>query len=62
MYGFTYRLTCPDCGAPLAATEQPEHVCDAAVGRAVALFEAELAAWLETPAGRFAVWDAARGR
>jgi hypothetical protein len=56
---------CPRCGAAVHRTERPSHICDAA--RMIAqleidAFDAELAAWLATPHGRFAAWVAERDR
>jgi hypothetical protein len=61
MYGFTYRAACPGCGLPIEG-DLAAHVCDADVEVSVSEFEAAFAAWLETPSGRFAAWDAARTR
>jgi hypothetical protein len=62
MYGFTYRAGCPACGHPFERSAGGAHVCDADVRAALDAFEDELAAWLASPRGRFAVWDAARSR
>jgi hypothetical protein len=43
---------CPACGADL----DPRHVCDP--GR----LEREIAAYLDSPKGRYAAWEAARRR
>jgi hypothetical protein len=54
---------CPSCGAALHRDERAEHVCDEVrqlVHTELPTFEAELAAWLETAHGRFAVWLARR--
>ena len=64
-------MPCPDCGASVASAETDEHVCERErwldyqlfvqrdeVGR----FEDELAAYLDSPEGRFHLWDAARSR
>ena len=70
MFGFAYRTACPDCGAPVETTAR-DHVCDEerrlshqlSVFRArIDAFEDDLSAWLETPQGRFARWDATRRR
>jgi hypothetical protein len=55
MYGFTYRVACPVCRQLVDADERDEHICHGE-------FEAAFAAWLATPQGRFAAWDAARTR
>jgi hypothetical protein len=65
--------TCPDCGESLAAglARQSSHDCDVEqrldyivrrMHAETAAFNAEWSAWLDSPAGRFAVWLAARGR
>jgi hypothetical protein len=57
------HMPCPDCGASLPVAAEPDHVCDedrvldfriVALGPEIAQFEDELAAWLDTSAGRFA--------
>jgi hypothetical protein len=55
---------CADCGAALHRDERPGHACDAdrLAAAEAAPFEAELAAWLATPDGRFAAWRAANRR
>ncbi|HEY6961592.1 MAG TPA: hypothetical protein VI408_06870 [Gaiellaceae bacterium] len=67
-FGYT---TCPDCGTSVGLGMHDGHRCDERHRRdhaerlAVAemeLFEFELHAWLETPQGRFAAWDAERNR
>jgi hypothetical protein len=62
MYGFTYRAACPACGRLFDAAASEGHVCAIDPARAVNEFERAFAAWLETPHGRFSVWDAARRR
>ena len=50
---------CPRCGAALHRDERADHVCDELrqlVRAELSAFEAELAAWLVTAHGRFAVW------
>ena len=54
---------CPSCGAALHRDERTSHACDELrhlVHTGLAAFEAELAAWLTTAHGRFAVWLAQR--
>jgi hypothetical protein len=54
---------CSSCGAALHRDERAGHVCDELrrlVRTEISGFEAELAAWLETAHGRFAVWLAGR--
>jgi hypothetical protein len=56
---------CNRCGAPVHRTERPSHICEQAPILALAeidAFDDELAAWLATPHGRFAVWLAERER
>ena len=64
-------MPCPSCGASVPRGGQDEHVCDEAQRTAYEVlqvrlesdrFEAELAQWLTTPSGRFAVFYAARER
>ena len=66
-----HHLPCPECGATVARAEHGTHECDDErrvdflvfqLREEVAVFERELAAWLETPAGRFAAWLADRSR
>jgi hypothetical protein len=64
-------MPCGDCGASVARAEQDEHVCErerwldyqlflqlAALER----FENDLGAYLDSPEGRFQIWDAERRR
>ena len=54
---------CPSCGAALHRDERASHACDELrplVNAELAAFESELAAWLTTAHGRFAVWLAQR--
>ena len=59
---------CPVCGASVEQARAAAHECDeehqlaAAINDEIARFEAQLAAWLASPHGRFAVWLAARER
>lgn len=62
MYGFAYRVACPECGSPITSGDFASHVCEAEIRRLVCEFETAFAAWLDTPGGRFAAWDAARTR
>ena len=73
MYGgFTLRhVPCPECGESVAKTEMDEHVCDRERWVEYQLFqqrgeldglEDEYRAYLDSPAGRFALWYAARHR
>ena len=65
------HLPCPECGASVARAAHGSHECDDErrldfvvfqLREEVGLFDNELAAWLETPAGRFAAWLAAHSR
>jgi hypothetical protein len=65
------HLPCPNCGASVARDSAGHHRCDeeqrARYERFQARveadrFDAELTSWLETPAGRFAVFYAERER
>lgn len=64
-------LDCPDCGTSVPRLSDAPHRCDdrhrrdhldRATSDAAAAFEAEFARFLETPQGRFAVYDAERTR
>lgn len=61
-------MPCPECGASLARTEREEHACEEdqriryelfQLRTEIDRFDTELAAWLDTSAGRFAVFYAA---
>lgn len=66
------HMPCPICGASLPVGEDSgAHVCDEErrldyrmheLRGEIERFPADLAGWLDTPAGRFAQWLAARGR
>jgi len=65
------HMPCDRCGASLRPEAAAEHVCDEERRLSYELFpvrqevdrlETELSAWLESPAGRFAQYDAARRR
>jgi hypothetical protein len=65
------HLPCPDCGASVPRDGDEAHACarERRLDYLVFLrrdeiesFETGLAAWLHTPAGRFATWLAARNR
>jgi hypothetical protein len=56
-------MPCPDCGASLPAAGDGSHVCDeerqldyrlVELSSEIACFDDDLAAWLDTPSGRFA--------
>jgi len=63
-------MSCSECGAPVDRTVgdhacDPERRLDHQLGRLreeTAAFEDQLATWLDSPPGRFAVWYAARSR
>jgi endogenous inhibitor of DNA gyrase (YacG/DUF329 family) len=64
-------MPCPECGASVARGEQDDHVCERErwldyqlfVRRAeVARFENDLAAYFDSPEGRFKVREAERRR
>jgi hypothetical protein len=66
-----HHLPCPECGATVARGDDEGHECEDErrldfrvfqLRDEVELFDGELAAWLESPAGRFAAWLAARDR
>jgi len=65
------HMPCNDCGASVARKGREEHTCDAERRLdyllfqhrdEVEAFDGELARYLESPQGRFAAWDATRGR
>ena len=66
-----HHVPCPTCGASVACGEDETHECeeerllDYLVLQhrdEVERFDGELDAWLDSPAGRFAVWLAVRNR
>ncbi len=65
------HMPCPDCGASVPREAADAHVCDperrlefqlVQLREELQAFDAELAAWLDSPQGRFAAWVAERGR
>jgi hypothetical protein len=65
------HMPCPDCGESLPAGDPEEHVCDeerrldyrlVELRPGIDHFDDDLAAWLETPDGRFARFIAEQGR
>lgn len=65
------HMPCDRCGESLHRAAAAEHVCDEDRRLAYDLFpvrdevgrlETDLSAWLDSPAGRFAQYDAARRR
>jgi hypothetical protein len=64
-------MPCPDCGASVPREAHGEHVCDEVQRTSYELFQvrieadrfdSELARWLASPAGLFAVYYAERER
>jgi hypothetical protein len=64
-------MPCPNCGASVARGDDDQHVCDPEqrtryetfrVMLELERFDGELTTWLLTPAGRFAMFYAERGR
>ncbi len=64
-------MPCTECGASVARGERDAHVCDAErrlefelfqLRAVIAAFDDELAAYLDSPQGRFEAWDAERRR
>jgi hypothetical protein len=67
----SHSLPCPECGAPLERAAAAVHVCESErvldyrisrIRHEIAQFDAQLAGWLDSPQGRFAVWLAERER
>jgi hypothetical protein len=65
------HMPCNDCGASVARAKRDEHACDAErrldyelfqLRGEVDAFDEEFEVYLESPAGRFAAWCAARTR
>jgi hypothetical protein len=65
------HMPCPDCGASVPVANETEHICEAErlldfrlveLRDEIDSFDAEYAAWLETPGGRFACFVAERYR
>jgi len=65
------HMPCDDCGESVARTERDAHACDVErrldyelvqLHAEVGAFDEEFEAYLESPAGRFAAWYAARTR
>jgi len=65
------HLPCPACGASLERSLVDEHECDEQrrldyvllqLQDELGQFDDQLGAWLDSPAGRFAVWLARRDR
>jgi hypothetical protein len=73
MFGFPEPrfMPCADCGASVARDATDFHACDEERRLdfvviqhrdELAAFDDELARYLDSPQGRFAAWDAERGR
>ncbi|HEY7793416.1 MAG TPA: hypothetical protein VIA10_05360 [Gaiellaceae bacterium] len=65
------HMPCPDCGASVAVGERDTHTCDDERWVEYQLFqlrdevdalEPQIAAYLDSPDGRFRLWLAARDR
>ena len=65
------HLPCPDCGESVAAKLRERHACEEErwadyqlfqLRDETAAFDDQLAAYLDSPFGRFELWDAARRR
>lgn len=65
------HLPCPDCGQSVPRGTEAGHACDDArrldyvlvqLREEIVGFDGQLAAWLGSPAGRFAAWLAQRDR
>jgi len=65
------HLPCPDCGQSVPRGEEGGHACDderrldyvlCQLREEISGFDGQLAAWLASPAGRFAAWLAQRER
>lgn len=64
-------MPCPDCGASVAAEVRDRHACDSEVRISYELFQLredvagmgrEIDAYLASPEGQFALWEAERRR
>ncbi len=64
-------MPCTECGESVERADAERHVCDAErlldfrvfqLREEIAAFEDELASWLSTAKGRFAIWIAERDR
>ena len=66
------HMPCPECGASVAVSDGAgSHLCDherrvdyrlLELHPAIEQFDSDLAAWLDSPAGRFEQWLAERNR
>lgn len=64
-------MPCPECGESVAADSRDEHLCDDERWLTYQLFQLrdevaslddQVTAYLDSPRGRFALWDAERRR
>jgi hypothetical protein len=64
-------MPCPDCGESVATDARDEHRCDDErwltyqlfqLREEIGSFEDQVAAYLDSPRGRFELWDAQRRR
>ncbi len=64
-------MPCPHCGDVVRAEQRGDHICDDErwatyqlfqLREEIAWLESQIAAYLESPRGRFEAWDAARSR
>jgi hypothetical protein len=64
-------MPCPDCGESVAKDARDEHRCDDErwltfqlfqLREEIGSFEDQVAAYLDSPGGRFELWDAERRR
>ena len=65
------HMPCPDCGGSVPVRQRERHVCDGErqatyqlfqLRDEIAAFDDQLAAYLDSPRGRFELWDAERRR
>ncbi len=65
------HMPCPECGESVAVEVRERHACDSErwatyqlfqLRDEIAPFDDQLAAYLDSPRGRFELWDAARRR
>jgi hypothetical protein len=65
------HIPCPDCGESVAVNVRERHVCDDERWKTyqlfqlrdeIAPFDDQVAAYLNSPRGRFELWDAERRR
>jgi len=70
-FAHSQYMPCPNCGASLAGEERDAHTCDSErrldyqmfqLRGEITHFETQLAAYLDSPAGRFEAWYAENRR